>query len=139
MDSLIGTWVGYYEYGLGYGFPFFGKRVVYQIDITIENEDFMGTAVEEKSPYSVDSSEAIKGFIEGDLISFVKTYPTKSTIRNDDVIEISKGEQLVNHTGYLDRVRKTMYGLWTIEQNYVDIEFPKEVQQCEGIWLLEKQ
>ena len=99
----------------------------------------MGTAVEEKSPYSVDSSAAIKGFIEGDLISFVKTYPIKSTIQKDNSIEKTKGEQFLNHTGYLDRVRKTMYGLWTIEQNYVDIEFPKEVQQCEGIWLLEKQ
>ncbi len=57
---------------------------------------------------SIDSTGKINGYIEDDLITFMKTYPIKYTIRNDDVIEIPKGQQLVNHTGCLDREHMTM-------------------------------
>lgn len=139
MESLKGIWIGYYEYGIGYELPYFGQRVKYQIEITFDDENIIGTASEEKSEFSVDSDAIIKGYIEDDLIFFVKTYPVKSIINENNKVESSKGEQFVNHTGYLDRDKKTMYGLWTIEQNYLDLDYPNEMDQVEGIWLLEKQ
>jgi hypothetical protein len=139
MQELSGKWVGYYEYGLGYDLPYFGQRVKYQIEVTFEDDNIIGTASEEKSEYSVDSKATIKGYIEDDLISFVKTYPIKSTIQEDHTIQNSKGEQFVNHTGILDQDKMVMYGLWTIEIHTIEKDEFYEPNQCEGIWLIEKQ
>jgi hypothetical protein len=139
IQELSGKWVGYYEYGLGYELPYFGQRVKYQIEVTFEDDNIIGTASEEKSEYSVDPKATIKGYIEDDLISFVKTYPIKSTIQEDHTIQNSKGEQFVNHTGILDQDKMVMYGLWTIEIHTIEKDGFYEPNQCEGIWLLEKQ
>lgn len=140
MLELSGKWIGFYEYGLGYELPYFSQRVKYQIEITSEGQDIIGTTSEEKSEFSVDSKATIKGFVDDDLVSFIKTYPIKSIIDEDDnLIKLSKGEQLIHHTGFLDREQMTMYGLWTIELHTLEKNEHYEPQQVEGIWLLKKQ
>lgn len=85
MDRLLWIWIGLWIS------VFFGERILYQIEISFKDEDFLGRSKEEKSKSSVGSTGKINGYIENDLITFMKTYPIKYTIRNDDVIEIPKG------------------------------------------------
>lgn len=79
---------------MGYDLPFFGERFIYKIDITQQDGLFTGTASEEKSEFSVDSKAVLKGYVEDDFVSFVKTYPMKFNIDHNNTIQLSKESNL---------------------------------------------
>ncbi|ARN78092.1 hypothetical protein BST97_08820 [Nonlabens spongiae] len=138
MEVLSGIWKGYYEYGLGYDLPYFGERVKIEYHLDFKNFNLTGTTYEEPSEFSVDSKGSIDGFIEDTLVSFTKKYPIYPTVNENGSIELKPGELIVNHTGYYDRERQSIYGLWTINNpDTVNEEY--EMQQSEGIWLVSKE
>ncbi|MGB5982529.1 MAG: hypothetical protein WBG46_10345 [Nonlabens sp.] len=138
MEELSGIWKGYYEYGLGYDLPFFGKRVNIEYTLDFKAYNITGKTQEEPSESAVDAQGKIFGYIEDSLVCFVKKYPVISKINENGIIEQQPGELIVNHTGYYDHKNQSIYGLWTINNPDVqDDEY--EVQQGEGIWLIKKE
>lgn len=139
MD-IRGEWKGFYEYGAGYTLPQFGKRVNITVFFEGSNDSFKGYVTEDLSEHSVDLKATIKGFIDKDLISFVKTYPQKPLIVQEGNSEktMKKGILEIEHEGYVDLKNNSVYGEWGIYENLMDKNGSYESQANYGIWLLKK-
>jgi hypothetical protein len=138
--KIQGIWKGYYEYGIGYRYPVFGKRVAFTIRFEEENDSFTGKSKEEESNFSVPYEAEVRGYVEETFVSMVKTYPVNPVLTEDfKKIEFKEGELEVEHEGFLDHKNNAMYGLWRIETIYI---YPETGQQFDGVvegtWFLEK-
>ncbi|WP_438711042.1 hypothetical protein ACSTS3_21270 [Aquimarina muelleri] len=137
--NLNGNWEGYYEYGEGYILPYFGERVKIEVIIKGENDSFTGSTTEEESNLSVPSEARIKGFTEGDMISFVKTYPINPQIDGySNKIQIKEGQLDIEHVGFCDHKNQSIYGSWQIQQVFKNEYNQDDVEYVGGIWFLKK-
>lgn len=115
MD-ISGKWNGYYEYGFGYYLPYFGSRIQIEVELYLdESNNLSGTVNELKSEFSVSGKSDIKGFVDKDLISFVKSYNVLPIINENNNIETLEGNLNVNHIGIIDKTNKAIYGEWQIQ------------------------
>ena len=137
--SLKGNWEGYYEYGEGYILPYFGERVKIEVELYGDESSFTGLVTEEDSKFSVPLQGEIKGFLENELVSFIKTYDGNPTIREDqhNSLVIEKGTLEIEHQGYYDEKNQSMYGSWIFEQQQEDEEGKYDAVMT-GTWLLKK-
>ena len=137
--NITGTWKGFYEYGVGYVLPHFGKRVEMEISfVADDSNNITGRVTETPSKFSVDAVATIKGFIDEDLISFIKTYPFRPEISEDGSNLLKEGTLDIQHTGHLDIENNAMYGDWLIEDYYIDEEGLNVEDYLTGIWFLER-
>lgn len=137
MD-INGKWKGYYEYGIGYDLPFFGSRVEMEVDFSESDSKISGTVNEVPSQFSVDASAKIEGFIEDEIISFIKTYPIIPLINADGKTVNHEGNLEIIHTGFVDIKNNAIYGEWMIEEEFANENEHKEIDTLSGIWLLKR-
>jgi hypothetical protein len=133
--NILGKWEGYYQYGEGYVLPQFGERVQFMalIEEGEESEGFVGTVDEDASEFTVALMASLKGYVEGELVSFIKTYE-----ENPRLEEGKKRETLeIEHQGYMDEKHNAMYGSWLMEEIQQDEEGDYEAV-CTGTWFLKK-
>lgn len=136
--NIIGNWKGYYEYGVGYSLPYFGKRVKIEVVFDGTTESFKGYINEEESEYSVPLKASIKGFSEEAFISFVKKYPGSPRIEEGSGrLMIDEGELEIEHEGVIDFENDSIYGAWFITEIITDEEGSFEMIN-QGIWFLER-
>ena len=76
------------------------------------------------SEFSPRKDSTLKGFIEEDFISFIKTYP--------DIPEE------VNYVGIVDEENDALYGVWIIDEEIVNDQGYKEQIYFAGTWLIKK-
>ena len=117
--NIDGKWIGYYEYGEGYQLPFFGERIKIEVNFLEDNDgNIEGSIIEESSELSIPSDSTLKGFVDQNLISFIRTYPVKPKINNQSsTIEIENGILEVTYAGIVDQENNAIYGNWSISQN----------------------
>ena len=139
--NINGTWVGYYEYGVGYELPYFGSRVEIEINLSIDSEgNLTGKVNETPSEFSVDVEATVRGFIDQTLISFIKMYPLSPIINPEtNKSELTEGTLEIRHTGFIDEEHNAIYGDWLIEDKFVDEEGYNDVHILTGIWLLNQK
>lgn len=129
------TWSGYYIYGLGYGPPEFGEKVLTEMVIHVNENGFEGQTKEFGSPYAVDQIGHVTGFTDANLVSFVKTYPSQNKTAEDGPIQ-SDGHQFeIRFTGEYEE--DCMFGTWEIEQEYIQ-ENERFVTVFQGLWKLNR-
>ena len=137
---LEGKWKGYYAYGQGYPPPYFGERVAMEVILKGDDDDgFEGIASEEESPISIPDESKISGFMQEDMISFVKTYPNYYQLNEDREYGVQEGKEmeLRNH-GYYDEKYACFFGFWELEVEVFDnIMGPSQVIYG-GTWKLER-
>ncbi len=137
--NLTGTWKGYYEYGVGYDLPAFGKRVRITADIKDEEEAVTGTIQEESSEFSVADQAVMDGFKQETLISFVKRYSKKPVLNALGELIVDETEALeIEHSGYIDQQNNALYGKWMMVERGTDAEGNSYEYLLEGIWFLQK-
>jgi hypothetical protein len=70
------TWTGYYTYGEGH--PDAGKEltVPFTIEWELENGIINGNCIDDETKTLFSRPATIRGFIEDDMISCIKQYPT---------------------------------------------------------------
>ncbi len=138
MD-INGKWVGYYQYGVGYDLPFFGERVEIQVVFSLDSEGNISGSMTETGPYSVPLKSSLKGFVDLELISFIKSYNASPRIKKDySGIEINKGSLEIDHNGFIDNKNNAIYGEWIIEEQFVNHDGHNDVEFFTGIWILKK-
>ncbi|MDT7832897.1 hypothetical protein RQM59_10935 [Flavobacteriaceae bacterium S356] len=139
MD-VKGKWTGYYQYGVGYNLPFFAERV--KIDVTLVTDslgNIQGTMTERHDSYAVPLESSIKGFIDFELISFIKSYDASPEIKEDySGIEIGKGSLNVDYSGLVDQKNGALYGEWVIEEKFVNNDGQNDIEFFTGIWMLKR-
>ncbi len=136
---IKGNWEGYYAYGEGYILPYFGEKVAIEIEIYGNESSFTGLVREEESEFSVPLQSEVKGFSEGDLVSFIKTYDGNPIIKEEETnsLVIGEGNLEIEHEGYYDEKNKAMYGSWIMEQQQEDEEGTYDAVLT-GTWMLRK-
>ncbi|MFY0603453.1 MAG: hypothetical protein JXQ93_05855 [Flavobacteriaceae bacterium] len=139
MD-LNGKWNGFYEYGVGYELPFFGNRVEIEVNFNLDSEgNVRGSFTEPTSDFSVALDGELRGFINNELISFIKSYKSLPQINEDfSGIEITEGKLEIPYTGFIDHKNDAMYGDWVIEQEFVNNEGHNDIEYFTGIWILKR-
>ncbi len=69
--NLNGTWEGSFTYGENYAEAIVGQSVAFKMQINEQDNDLTGTCQDEDQH---DNPAKIKGFVDEDFVSFVKTY-----------------------------------------------------------------
>jgi predicted HicB family RNase H-like nuclease len=76
--ALTGQWAGYFTYGPEYGEEMHGEKVEFRIFIDESSDGlFEGKCVDIEGRGVDFEKSTVKGFIDGDVISFTKEYPAQ--------------------------------------------------------------
>lgn len=130
---------GLLSIGEGYALPHFGERVGIVVSLNGSNISFTGIMEENESEFAVPLRSKIKGFSENGVLSFVKTYPKYPRIKEQGNSEIvfENGILEVEHLGFVDEKFNTMYGGWSLREEF-EIDGHIEEDILYGTWLLKK-
>ena len=75
-DQLFsGKWVGEYTYGEEYDEPVRGKRVAFEMNISIVKELLKGECTDAEATAHFEQPAHIEGSVLGNTITFIKRYP----------------------------------------------------------------
>lgn len=106
------SWVGRY----GYTFDEDTRYFSFEMNASFQNGSFEGDVHEEEFSGLTSDTVHIKGFIEEDMISFVKTYPYFWTYDDQGNIIMDKekkGHEVV-YEGYFDEGTGSWSGQWEV-------------------------
>lgn len=107
------NWIGEY----GYSFEAESDKIFsFEILAQLNDGSFQGTVFEEEFSGFTDDLVAVKGFIEEDFISFVKTYPYyyASNENGEIVVDREKKGHEVVYEGYFNFDTGEWIGEWEI-------------------------
>jgi hypothetical protein len=96
--QLSGNWEGYYEYGKGYQPPLLGSRKSFEMTLRAKSGQLEGTCIDEE--FSLQAG--IWGFVDRELISFIKKYPALPAYD-------------IHYTGFYDAGEVSFTGTWIID------------------------
>ena len=108
-------WKGFFEYNLGEGL---NEKVDFTLDLSFENNSFSGFSVDRETKTLFREGDVrVKGFIDGQLISFVKKYPynyffNEETSRCE--IDYSVKNHEVEYQGYFYPEKKKYEGTYRV-------------------------
>lgn len=107
------NWIGQYGYSFEEGNEWFYS---FEINAEYNNGSFEGTAFEEEFSGFTNDLVHVKGFIEDNMISFVKTYPYFWMTEENGDIFIDKGQRghQVVYQGVFDENSAEWCGDWEI-------------------------
>ncbi len=140
MIPLTGKWAGFFtqkfDFNKDKSFEFY-----FEMDIEVSEDGFQGTCFDFEIEKGKKERSLIKGFIEGKMISFIKTY--QNTILYDKETEelvLVKGnrQEEINYYGNYEPDNEKYSGTWEISE--VDrVEFDNVFEYIEsGYWEMKK-
>ena len=108
-------WTGEYKYGGEYP-EIEGTTVAFEIQMTEQDGIISGTCIDEDTKEIFKDPIKIKGFIDGNVISFIKTYPYYYFLDKDGkiVIDNSMPPHSVSYSGSLNDRKDSCAGDWEI-------------------------
>lgn len=106
------TWIGEYRYS----FDDSSQGCSFEINAIYSKGSFEGTVYEEEFSGLTGDLVHVKGFIDDDLISFIKTYPYFFGTDDDDNIVVDKQLKghFVEYEGRFDEEKGCWSGNWEI-------------------------
>jgi len=124
-------WNGTFSYLEGYELPDQYKEVEFTMDINISENSFVGISTDSESEKLFDKPATIKGFIEGDKISFIVKY-SYSYFKNENgqlILDPTSEHPDIHYLGFFDDDKTEVNGNWEMtiyEEKYGD-EYLEEV------------
>lgn len=143
MDSLlyIGQWQGFYSYGPEYGEYVEGKEAEFRLFIEEITKDQFSGRVIDWDGFSADGQiSEVKGFISGQVISFIKKYPNcrlMDEFGNVEVVEDMPNIEVL-YKGKFDGAKNSFVGQWEIAQDLEQEEGLIKKYITTGIWRLHR-
>jgi len=136
-NVISGQWYGYFSYGPDYGAELEGEKVTFSFLIEEKGGgEFTGKCIELNGIGASKEVSTIKGFLEGDTISFQKEYKTPFAI-DERGNEIPPGNGPMPPVSYLGKYNNKSdrfsgdWEIWVNEEAYGDGTF---VDLCTGVW-----
>lgn len=131
------NWKGEFQYDKAdYGFD---TIVQFELEVEFENGTIKGIATDPEFEELSKLPIIVKGFIEGDHISFIKSYPLRyeSDENGNSFIKKSEKGQDVVYDGYFDPFVDKWTGHWEIlmDETKVDVDLYENFY-VGGIWEL---
>ena len=116
-EFSVGQWQGFYKFGREYGEMIEGKEAQFRMFVeTFQNGQFSGRTIDWEGYGAEGHTAIIKGFVDGDLISFTKKYEHYLYFDewgNTLVDEQQRGLTVV-YEGRFDEGSKQYAGTWEI-------------------------
>lgn len=112
------NWFGYFTYPIynddGKLLDDVEERIPFEMSIQIQDGAFTGIATDEESKHLFDKPATVKGFIEKNLISFIKQYPSLYYINEDGelAVDSQKEHPEIRYTGFLNETQNEIIGEW---------------------------
>jgi hypothetical protein len=111
--NINGIWKGFYELGESYGPNLAGRRTNFVMNL-VEADGLIEGECNDMVKESNASRAEIKGFIENEMISFIKQYPVHIFIKQDGerIIDENSNHPIIEYTGYYDNETNKYAGTW---------------------------
>lgn len=131
-------WTGHYVYGEGYPENLYGQSVPFHIEWTNIDGSLTGTCTDEIVEKYYDTPATIQGFVEGEMISFIKQYPCFCAVDEEGNVTLYKDKPAseIHYSGTL--VNDHWEGEWEISMMYVMEDGYVQEYVCSGTWTLYK-
>lgn len=140
MDDhqLSGKWVGAYSYGEEYEEPMKGKTVAFEMEITIVNGIIKGECSDGEAAAYFNQPATIEGSVNGQSISFIKSYPHYWQHEKDGPRFLPKlPSQQISYAGIL--VNDRFEGEWEIVTTVLDANGEPVAYKGVGTWFMERK
>lgn len=126
------TWKGFFTYLHTYDLFDTYIEVAFRMDLTFNGNSFIGTSIDSESENIFMESIMVKGFIDNDIISFVKNYPYYYYKDEDGNIIVDKDLEHPNieYLGFYDQTEKKYSGTWEMivsEEKISEDDYREEV------------
>lgn len=132
MEQKI--WIGHYNYRLE---DEISENHNFEIHANLDDGSFSGVAIEEEFTQLTGDKPTVKGFIEDDMISFVKSYPYlfETDENGKQIIDKSIRGHQVEYEGYFEEDKGSWSGTWEIHFGEQKIDIGNyEFQFIMGEW-----
>lgn len=120
----IGQYQGYYRYGPEYGEIVEGKEVEFRMFIDqVFNYQFSGKVIDWDGFGAEGEVAFVSGFVQDDMISFVKQYDRSFIIDEfgvSSIVENQPGHK-VEYEGHYDVATRSFIGTWEIKVDSEDL------------------
>ena len=137
-QNFSGKWTGEYIYGEGYPASIRGKKVMFEIDMTLDNGLLRGHCTDDEATPHFKQPAVIEGSVCENSISFIKRYPYYW--QNEDEAGprfIPKlPSQEVHYSGIF--IDDRFEGEWEITTFFVDEEGEPFAYRGNGHWHMKK-
>jgi hypothetical protein len=139
--NLTGCWKGFFSYGPEYGEELFNQKVNFMLHLKANGKEFEGTSVDIEGVGANFETATIKGFVEGDLISFVKQYPFDHFFNEDGSVQTdtSKPQPEIHYTGHYHERKKIFIGDWEMVIHSEPYGKGWIEESCTGQWEMGKE
>ena len=139
--QLAGQWFGHFEYGVGYAERLQGQQVLFSFIVDEYTlSQFTGKCVEYDGVGASADISNIRGFVDGNRISFIKEYPTDYFIDeegNDVKLEPRDSVRLM-YFGLFNHASGEFAGNWEIWLDEQDLGAGSFVDIVSGTWAMRR-
>jgi hypothetical protein len=139
--AFTGQWIGYFAYGPEYGDDLVGEKVQFRIFVdSFYNEQFTGRSVDLEGIGANYEIAQVKGYIDGDFISFTKQYPHLYGLdeEGNTVEDKTRQHPIVSYSGEYNVVTKTFSGQWELRIEIAPVGEYWLEDICTGTWEIRK-
>ena len=134
--NLSGLWTFVIVYGPEYG-ENKGEKLIFEAEFSQSDDMFTAVGIDKDGVGMSPDLAKIKGFLDGDKISFVKQYEFSHYASGDGktIVDNNNPGHEINYFGTYDAVNNLFYGDWDITTRpkgfWYDIT-------CTGTWTMER-
>ena len=117
--NISGQWLGHFEYGPEYD-DLYGEKVLFSLVLESKGDgQFMGKGYDLEGIGIQPGPSTINGFLDGNLIHFVKEYPIHFSVNQDGSLleEKFSMKPILTYDGEYNERTGIFTGTWEIEVN----------------------
>ncbi len=139
---FIGQWQVFFKYGKEYGEYVDGNEVEFRLFIEQYSKNaFVGRAIDWEGIGANGEVSVIKGFIDGNLISFIKQYNTYLELDESGASKEHDDEAptIVTYEGLFNRATNSFTGRWEISRDIAPVGENWIEEVITGTWRMKKE
>lgn len=140
LDEAIinGRWVGNYTYGQGYSAAKTGKSVAFELILATDDNGFTGRCFDDPDTLPFDAPAKVRGFSDGNQVSFIKKYPYRWVMLPDNSIRIEEGGK-PHEVHYFGTFSNGVFeGEWEIASSQRMQDGSRRYFSSKGTWTMQK-
>jgi hypothetical protein len=144
MDNMIkvsGIWYGELTYGEEYGPDLQDKKMNFRLVLEENDGDITGECVDIGGTGVIPEPASVNGFVEEDVISFVKQYPSFYIINQKGEVQMipDKEPPEINYMGYYNIENDTFEGDWHVVFEIKQLTFGFAEYALSGTWNMKRE
>jgi hypothetical protein len=118
VPQTNGEWLGVFRYDDSYSEGLVGQSVSFRIIIHEQSADeFTGECFDLNGTGAIPEAAAIRGFTDGNFISFIKQYPYHRIINKEGELKLDKSHPHpeIAYSGFYDEQSEKWIGNWEMQ------------------------